>query len=731
MNRIPRKLERLAGGMRAKLDGPKLATLAYALTAIIATLWCARGYFDARALHLGWANAARLTAPAGSGLPELPEITWSAPLDDTFIHFDFAEAFARMKPFEWSDGGGYSSGATSWLYPAALAIGILFGFVGQRLGEFADLLACGSVIAYLWFSRHLTGTRPRLSHFLLVPALLTSGVLGWSLFSGMELALFLAIWAVCASYYARLRHPAPQDSPQRLRYGLGGAGLLLVMTRPEALFCVGIFAWLSASSASMLPRRQRLSHWFVVLAPALAFTVLRAGLNRLLTGSFADAGALVKLETLHPFHDSREVALRWLGHIGFQFARITTYHTTDDPYFGWVFWVLAVMGFIPQKTRRHTALLWIMALGWIVIVGQNEYVRYQNDRYTMPALAWLLTACAIGVGGLVEMLICRLKQADRRALRVTAIAGIAGLSTVFLVHQIPRVYQQRWLFGRACRNIAEQQVRVGQLLRAEHFGKPHRVLLGDAGAIPFFSKLPALDAIGLGGTHHLPFARAVRLGVGATVELIEHLKPEDRPDLMAIYPSWWDLLPVWFGEFIAETTIRGNVICGAPNKAVYRANWRGLDDSPLPLHLPVDTQIVDELDFADVLSESDHHYALSHRHAGYVLMRLLPHPVHPRRDVFDAGRLAFWDTRTRFTLSGFEPGRPIALVFRAAPTSRSQFRVKIDGSELGRIEMQPGPGWQEPVLDVPGNSVRRHLHIEIIAEGTEYTLYHLWAVAPR
>ncbi len=47
--------------------------------------------------------------------PYLAPSDWSAPLDDVFIHFDFARSIARGHPFEWSRGNGYSSGGTSLL----------------------------------------------------------------------------------------------------------------------------------------------------------------------------------------------------------------------------------------------------------------------------------------------------------------------------------------------------------------------------------------------------------------------------------------------------------------------------------------------------------------------------------------------------------------------------------------------------------------------------------------
>ena len=53
---------------------------------------------------------------------------WSAPLDDVFIHFDYARATARGYPFEWSEGNGFSSGNTSLTYPFVLALGYMAGY---------------------------------------------------------------------------------------------------------------------------------------------------------------------------------------------------------------------------------------------------------------------------------------------------------------------------------------------------------------------------------------------------------------------------------------------------------------------------------------------------------------------------------------------------------------------------------------------------------------------------
>ena len=67
------------------------------------------------------------------------------PLDDVFIHFDFARSLARGHPFEWIAGQGYSSGETSPLYAAILAIGWAVGFRGDGLACFAAAVTIASM----------------------------------------------------------------------------------------------------------------------------------------------------------------------------------------------------------------------------------------------------------------------------------------------------------------------------------------------------------------------------------------------------------------------------------------------------------------------------------------------------------------------------------------------------------------------------------------------------------
>jgi hypothetical protein len=724
----------------------KIEPWVFVAFAAACTILSARSFFGAREVALRFAEASRQALPSDNPATLVPPVSWSAPLDDVFIHFDFARSLARGRFFEWAPGGGYSSGATSWLYPAILAVAYRGGLTGFALGRFSDWFSCLCVFGGLWALRRAYHGWSRFAPYLMTGALMSLGVFGWALWSGMELPLFFALWCCGQAVFRDLQsgestlalevpRGASFRTAQSLRRSsawlLGILGLLLSATRPEGLICLGIW-WVFAARDSGLPSRLRAFGTLAVplLGPALLLLSVRGVLNRVYTGEFADAGSIVKLEPLAPFYDTLEILRLWVSNLGFQLGRITAYHAGDNAYCGSLLWLLVCGALVLQKTRRDAQLLCSMAFFWIGLVANNEYVRYQNDRYTMPPLAWLVITATLFVVGLAEKSFEQRGKPRPAVTRLLPVAISLGAVGWWTYHQIPRFRQQNWLFGRACRNIAEQQIRLGLLLRSTADTPKHRILVGDAGAIQYFSDLPGVDAVGLGGTRGLPFARAVRLGNGATVELIEHLSAKYRPDTLALYPSWWKDLPLWFGRRLFELDISGNVICGASNKVVYAANWRGFDADSGPSFLEPGWHVVDELDVADLVSESAHGYRLFERHSGYVFMKILPHPRDPSRDLFDAGRILFGGNRARFQFSHLKQGHPMRVVVRAAPVATMHCRARLDGRDVGQFNLPPNDAWQESSLEVNRNLVQREAELEIVSEQGECNLFHIWALQP-
>jgi len=226
----------------------------------------------------------------------------------------------------------------------------------------------------------------------------------------------------------------------------------------------------------------------------------------------------------------------------------------------------------------------------------------------------------------------------------------------------------------------------------------------------------------------MPFARATRTNIAAAVELIERIPSAERPDLLAIYPGWWSDFPLWFGSRVAEVPVRGNVICGGASKVLYRPRWQPLERSGVPYSLAPAEQVLDSVDPADLVSEKEHGYALSVKHIGFVFMKLLPNPAHPREDLWDAARIVPPGVSESFRLRHLAPAKPFHLVLRSAPTVKAEFDVLSSGKALAHVQLRPHDGWVETrvLLPPPGAA---EVTLEFGASSAERALFQIWAVA--
>ena len=749
---------------------------------------------------------------------------WSAPLDDVFIHFDYARATALGHPFEWTVGNGYSSGNTSLSYPFVLAIGWLVGFTGRSLMKWAAVVAAVSVFGTLLGSRRLFIEGPkddwgRLSSYALPPAFLGIGALTWSLWSGMEVSFFLAVWALALVAWQRLEEAARVGGrPRRQAWLLGLAGALLVATRPEAALTIAIFG----IAAALAYRHRGVEHSLLVLFrvgfPPVLVLALQSAANRLLTGEASANGAIVKLALNNPFMTRADKIDDWLFNIRYAVLRNLDYHFAHIEgdrmselvdrwpgapgplvYLAKTAWwagvvplALAVVPLCFAGTRRIAVILWAQIVGWLVIVAFNGQVRWQNERYVMPAVAWMVILSALGVtvalrrrasstrkrpheartrsrgwglrpnvlatiilGALVVQAIGVLTRPAGTMpsfrlpwLLAFACAAVAALIlrpwllrapiVVLLVlfaidHQTPKMRDQKWFFGRASRNIRDQHLTLGKYL-AEL--KPKRVLVGDAGAILYESDRPGLDIIGLGGYHRLPFARAGIHGLPATIELIERMPKSDRPDVMAIFPTWWGVLPIWFAdEVLRRFPVEGNVICGGYEQNVYKANWSLLNTGDQMRWQPptgwegrTNERVRVEVDVADLVSEKENGYRFDTPANGWTEMRILPDPANADRDMFDAGRRIAAGKSESFDARGLVLGKRIHLVVRTAQEAATKVRVRVDGRDVGTMALERTNGWEETALEIAGDHVPGgKLRVELTNEGPgDFIDYHAW-----
>lgn len=627
-----------------------------------------------------------------------------APLDDVYIHFDFARSLAQGHPFEWIPGQGYSSGETSPLYAVLLALGYLVGFRGAWLGVWAAILAIASLALLVRSVQELVRPCPAWLAWgcALVP--FSIGLVDWSFFSGMESATFAG--ALSAALVALDRTRAPHHARggmtrERAQVRLGLWGAVLCLLRPESGILVALFAVVAARGAA---RRSGLAAVFRVAIPGAVATALVLGANHLATGETQSAGAQLKLLSSNPYLSEDDRARAFVENLVTFFVKGVRSEFAAIRGGSLVVPALALVGLASRSKRHVTAACWLGALGWVLLVSWNGNSPFHNFRYYVPALVMLLVAASIGIATVARM-------QRGKPLAVVALLATVGLGATRFPAQL-RYYRD------AVANVRDQQVETGERL-AKLTPDSARVLLGDAGAIPFVSGRSAIDALGLGGYRRMPFARAAVYGEAATVELIERLDPRERPTHLALYPNWFQTITARFGTEIDRVTISNNVICGGPVKGIYRADWSTLETSHAR-----GANVVDEIDVADVLSEAEHAYVSPAPQGGWTAMDVLDDGGGRR---FDGGRIIPSGAKESFVVKQVPPGGRAKLVMRTDGEAKA-IRAHTRDGDVDFVLTEPRDGaWRSATALV---SLVEGERVELSAVGAAFRDFHVWVESP-
>jgi hypothetical protein len=210
---------------------------------------------------------------------------------------------------------------------------------------------------------------------------------------------------------------------------------------------------------------------------------------------------------------------------------------------------------------------------------------------------------------------------------------------------------------------------------------------------------------------------------------MEHLRTEDLPDVLAIYPSWWGILPNWFGAgVITRTPAIGNVICGGYEDVVYLADWHLLRTGEAPRTVPRGMSLKDTVDIADLVSEKEHRYVFAAPASGFTDLKILVDPADPAKDLLDGGRELKPGFEESMRFSGLTAGRDAAIVLRTAAVEATTIHLRVNGQALPPIPIPHRDEWIEPVILVPGRLVTPTLHVAVVNDGpNDFVDYHAWA----
>lgn len=662
---------------------------------------------------------------------------WILPLDDAYIHQQYARQAARGHFMRYNDQDPPSSGATSFAYPLILALFWQPEADGDALSTVAFLLGTLTLVASALLAgriaRGLAGEQSPWWVWPLGSALyLSNGALLFGHFSGMETGLVLA---ALLAYVVALLGQRPVL--------VALSGVCLAMIRPEALALVALGgAW------HLLHTRdwRRPVTWTAAVAPVV-FGFIQPMLNLVLTGSATANGMRVKgwLAGSSITWEAVTSVLGTLVRLVFTtVAGIRLDEAGDALTMGsgrpalylplalgaatvvWLLsrarceWTTVRLGVHRPGSAALILGLMMATLSLNALMMTAEWHLY---RYVLPVFALLLPAAAAAVAEL-----------SRRS----ALVNIAAL--LWLALGVMSVPEFVYRYADSSATVLHQQVAIGEWVQ-ENLPESARIAIHDAGAIRFYGQRSTYDMLGLTGTAEASVAW--REGAGAMYELMAHSPA--RPTHYATYPDiahfpYLATAGAFGPELFRVDYMRpGSVAAAGETQSVYYADWSASDDSSRPQHPDVqavlgDFREADSVNVADIQDEASHDYAcwsargrtcdLSEVHR---LATCLP----PHVAIADGGRIV--SGGERFTLAT-RPGAALLLVGRFRGTAVTRLAVRVDGVDAGEISYWQYEGaWQERALLVPGELVSHELtmvEIQVLPQPgvvSEHRPYFWWA----
>ena len=630
------------------------------------------------------------------------------PLDDTYIHFQYARQIANGAPYDYNPGEAPTSGATSLLYPYLLAVGYAMGFDGLSLGLWAMGLGAVALLGSAWLvyqiSRHYDVSFVIAASGSLI--FILSGLPAWHFMSGMETGIITFLTLL--TFYT--------FNMQRTHF-FAIAAALLAVTRPEgsilALIAVAVYG------LRQLTKERHRKHLPWLALPVLA-VCLQPTLNLLITGSASATGSQAKsiLSTV-PFVWS-DVIDRILDN----FVRMWREFATGADFIPILLAPFALVG-MGQLVRRHKFTV-LLLTGWLLAgtaaIATLDTAFWHFKRYQVPLIVLFYPLAMLGISGLYQVI--------RSRTRVVAVA-VAGLALLVL----SGMSVQTWLEFRRLQivnleNIYSQPLPMARWL-ATNTPEDAVVAVHDVGMMRYIGQRTTLDMVGLTTPGAADYWRN---GPGAVAEfLVKH-----RPDYVAAYTTARGL------NYLADTGIYGkelatytanydpadNVALGAPFQGIYRTDWSAYDPTMQQdgsLDYTAELTLVDQLNIADLDSERAHDYMWTDtiNVPGFV-SEVYQFDYTNFCTVLDGGRrIAGHEAFTLTTI----PGDDLILITRLHPAEAAQLTLYINDVPVDTNPVPPIPGtWLELPFYVPGDAITSgQTRVRIETEGGYYRPYHHWA----
>ena len=457
------------------------------------------------------------------------------PLDDSWIHLQFARNLAAGAGFSYNPGEPVA-GSTAPLWTLLLGAGAVVASASLAMAKVIGVVATLAAALITRRTALAWGTRPDVALVAAI-ALVWMGPIAWGALSGMEVSLAALLVAAALLAHAR----------DRLLVSAACAALA-VLARPEAFLLIPLLV----AARPLTLRRVAVftAVTVIVVAPAVLFSLSTAGTPYPATAAAKVEGGLVG----------------WLG--GVREPAAVTWIARPAAFFReWLVWLATTHWLLPIALAPALILGWRRAgraLGLVelaliahplgmALLAPYRGPAFQEGRYSIHLLPLAVLAIAVAVG--------RPGQAawwGRRRL-VLGLAAAAWLA-IAAATLVPGATRYAW----GVQNINAMQVHLGRWVDAQ-LPKTARIALNDIGAIAFFSRRDVIDLMGLVTPEIIPYRRRGETGV------MEYIS-ETCPDYVIIFPAWFPRLAASTETLqpIYSVRLERNEVAGAPEMVVYR-----------------------------------------------------------------------------------------------------------------------------------------------------------------
>jgi hypothetical protein len=476
------------------------------------------------------------------------------PLDDSWIHAQFARNLAEGRGFSYNPGVPVS-GSTAPLW--TLALGGAFAVFGTH-PVLAKALGILATLGTAWLAGRLALTWAGRRDVALVAGVLVGlvGPMAWGALSGMEVTLAALLGTASLVLHARGH-----------AWGAGAALGLAALTRPEAILLLPLF-WL----AGPLTARRAVAWGLPVaalLAPWIAFNLATAGTPLPATAAAKIEGGLVGY-----LAGGREPLRTALLDRPWQFE-------TE-----WVRWLWGVDALLPILLLpglwwlgRHVGRAALVPAAALVLhpiamalLAPYRGPAFQEGRYSIHLLPLALVVAVVPLATLFSSLSLSPGEGGGRP-RAAAAPGwangrlgwiVAGALIAGAIAALPSTASR---YGWAVQNIEAMQVHVGHWV-ARHTPPSARIGLNDVGAIAYISRREVVDVMGLVTPAIIPFRREGEKGV---LRYLEHA----CPDYLIVFPAWFPAISAMTDRFrpVYRVRLDHNEVAGADELVVYETVW--------------------------------------------------------------------------------------------------------------------------------------------------------------